>query len=235
MIGNARMCGWAGGLMWVAVLVLGVGCEATRGGAVEVSGGAGEAGEGGAKPQAAGEERVVAERVETVEVVEGEAAGALSEGYALLHGVVGKQRRVAGLFLLKRPGAGVRAAVEAVGEASGAMYRWIEGEREVLAAAGVALGDEGLPTVEAEARGAIEKQTRGAILFGGAWERALVLSQVSSTEYLAALGRALAEAEVSEARADRLRGFAEEMAGLHAEMVGLLEVIEGEDAGGGGG
>ncbi|MEO0587915.1 MAG: hypothetical protein AAF078_09775 [Planctomycetota bacterium] len=215
MIWNARMCGLAGALALCAAV--GVGCETT----VEV--------DGEAKPRAAGERVGEVETVAAEPVVGVDAAlGAeLSAGYGLLHGVVGKQRQVGMLFALKRPRAEVREAVEAVGAASGEMYRWLEGRRAELSAAGVEIGDGGLPAVEAAARGAIEGETRGAILIGGAWERTLVLSQVSSTEYLSALGGALAEREVSGERAERLRGFADEMAELHAQVLRLLAVVDG--------
>jgi len=161
------------------------------------------------------------------------AASALGEGYALLHGVVGQQRRVDGLFALKSPAPAVREAVSDVGSASGAMYEWIEGRREALASIGVALDAEPLPVVEAAARSTIEGKTRRALLFGSSWQRELVISQIKSTDYMAALADAIAEREDGETRAERLRTFAETMRGLNETLVGLVEVTAGGQGGGG--
>jgi len=151
----------------------------------------------------------------------------LSEGYALLYGVVSQQRRVDGLFALKQPRPAVRALVSSVGSASGAMYQWMEDRRDVLSGLGVTLDAQPLPEVEAAARSTIQGKTTRALMFGSNWQRELVLSQVKSTDYLAALADAIAERETSDERAGRLRAFAETMRGLNEKLVGLIALQGG--------
>jgi hypothetical protein len=142
--------------------------------------------------------------------------------------------------MLKKPRPAVRAAVEAVGEACGAMHDWLDDRRDTLAAGGVRLDRSPLPRMETEARGSIESRTTRALMFGSAWETELVLSQIKSTEYLAALAEAIADEESDGTRAARVEAFGERMRGLHrtlTERVGLRagEGREGEGVGEGGG
>jgi hypothetical protein len=128
-------------------------------------------------------------------------------GYALLYELLGQEKDVSTLLVVKRERDDFEAVIDAISEVTGKAYEELGelGEADPT----LNLTDSGLPAGERAAREAIAKTKRNALLTenGEEFEILMSLAQGEALGYLAGLTEALAGAEPDPARLAFVRGL----------------------------
>lgn len=154
----------------------------------------------------------------------GERDRALSEGYALLHGLLDQNRRVD-----QAPRIPFRSVSDETADLLERIARaCADGAQRVRRAAEgsarIGLDEDGLPAVERATRDAIAATNRRELLGGdrAMFELNLLLSQAEATRYASHLARALAARENDSRRRAMLEQLAETFEALRVEVVARL-------------
>ncbi|MEX0653386.1 MAG: hypothetical protein WDZ31_13595 [Phycisphaeraceae bacterium] len=148
----------------------------------------------------------------------------LSEGYALLHGLLEQNRQVDQAVRIPfrsvsdDTAALLRDIAAASGDAADMLYDLAE------ASPALGLDDTGLPAIEQATRESIEAQSRRNLLAGERekFELYLLLSQIDATRYAAHLARQLAEADDQPARRQFMEQVHERFQQLHQRTIDHL-------------
>jgi hypothetical protein len=147
---------------------------------------------------------------------------ASSHGYALLYELLGQQKDVDKLLVVKRERADLRELIGAIAETCGAAY-------ERLAALGEAdprlnLVDTGLPVAEVASREGIADEKTKLLLTesGKEFELQLVLSQLQALTYATHLSEVLARAEPDPERLAFVRELYRDASALRERTAALL-------------
>lgn len=154
----------------------------------------------------------------------------LSFGYARLDALLGKQRNVDKILWLKSADDDVSGLLDTIATTTGEARKRIG--KLIGAAAGIDVDRLPDARIDQRTRAAIEATTREELLGAGGveFEVRMLLSQLEGLRYGAHLARQIAEAEVSEERAEYLRGLAEELEGLRERVFALvMSRVEGVD------
>jgi hypothetical protein len=142
-------------------------------------------------------------------------------GYALLYELLGQEKDVSTLLIVKRERDDFAAIIDAISEVTGKAYEQLGELGE--ADPGLNLADTGLPAGERAAREAIAKTKRNALLTenGEEFEILLSLAQGEALGYLAGLTEALASAEPDPARLAFVRGLWGDTRRLQEQLLAL--------------
>ncbi len=148
----------------------------------------------------------------------------LSAGYSLLYELVSKQSQADQVLIIKGPSEPVAALIREIAAVSGEATERLEGFAEADEA--LRLDTPDLPRLEQATREAIERTSRGEILWSGGerFEKRFLLVQARGLRYGAHLARAIAAAEEDAERSDWLAGFADRYAALRNRAAGMLTV-----------
>ena len=149
-------------------------------------------------------------------------AAASGHGYALLHEILGQERKVSQLLIIKEERKPLETVIDAIAETCGIAYERL-GE---LAAAKprLDLSDTGLPVEERRTREAIAATRKEQLLAasGRELELQLLLSQNEALTYAAHLADTLARSETDPARLAFVRALWKDLTGLQQDVVALL-------------
>jgi len=149
----------------------------------------------------------------------------LSQGYALLHDLLNRNREVTKLLIIKSPSKPLTARVKQIAADSAAGADWIK----TMAAdePAVSLESQGLPPAELEARAGMESDAGGKLLFasGQTLDRRLIIEQLSATRYAVQLGKAVNSLDDDKLRSEKL-GLTCDAFEAHADaLFTLLEQV----------
>ena len=143
-------------------------------------------------------------------------------GYALLYEVLGQERQVAKLLLIKKERKALESVIEAIAETCGKAYERLD----ALAKAdpSLDLADTGLPIEEVRTRQAIAATRRDQLLAasGGELELQLLLSQNEALTYMAHLADTLSRSEPDPARLAFVRDLWKDMTLLQEDVLALV-------------
>jgi hypothetical protein len=143
-------------------------------------------------------------------------------GYALLYDLLGQEKDVDKLLIIKTEHDDFQAIIDAIAERTGRAY-------EELGALGEAdpalnLSDPGLPAGEVAARDAIKAAKQKSLLTenGEELELQLSLAQSEALGYIGGLTEALSRAESDPARLEFTRALWRDARRLHEDLLALL-------------
>src|SRR5262245_24358891 len=154
-------------------------------------------------------------------VTAGSSVSARNEGYANLYELLGKQRHLGKLLLIKRESSPVHAVVKEIARVSDDGYDQLK--KFGKADATLNLTASGLPLAEVKTREAIEATRRKQLLgaSGAAFELQLLLSQNEALTYGAHLARVVRTLDDQPARQAALTTLAQQMEQLQEEVLKL--------------
>jgi hypothetical protein len=142
-------------------------------------------------------------------------------GYALLYEILGQERQVSKLLLIKVERDSLQTIVDAIAKNSGEAYERLE----ALAKAdpGLNLTDTGLPSEEVRTRKAIAATRQDQLLAasGRELELQLLLTQNEALTYMAHLADTLSRSEPDLARLAFIREFWKEATQLQQDVLAL--------------
>jgi hypothetical protein len=150
------------------------------------------------------------------------AASSRDHGYALLYALMGQQKHVSKLLIVKGERDDLDDLIQQIAETSEAAHEALEELAEDDPS--FDLDDTGLPAAEVETREAIA-DTRTAQLLessGGEFELQLLLAQNEALVYATHLCEVLARAEPDRARLALVRGLWTDLHRLHDGVLALL-------------
>ena len=154
----------------------------------------------------------------------GAASAALSPngGYALLFQLLGDEKDVSKVLIIKRERAELRELVRQIAETSAQAHKKLEAFGRT--GPELQLRETGLPAAEVETRESIAKAKAKALLSKGGkdFELVLLLSQQEATSYATHLAATLAKAERDPQRAQFLKQLSSDFAQLHSRVVAML-------------
>jgi hypothetical protein len=147
---------------------------------------------------------------------------AISEGYALLYGLVSKEKQSSQLSLIKKESPELKSLLERISETSKATAT----ELETLARLNPPLNLKvtHLPRLEQAARESIDTETSKEILHseGVDLEFNMVSSQLAAMNYAAHLARSLAVVETNPRRKEFLQQTDRKFSDLHGQVYKML-------------
>jgi hypothetical protein len=150
------------------------------------------------------------------------AAPGSSHGYALLYQLLGQEKDVSKLLLVKVEGDRLEQVIDAISETCGDAHDRLE---ELAGAPPrLDLADTGLPAAEMRARELTADDQRDQLLSasGRDFELRLLLAQNQALGYASHLTDALSRSEPDPARLAYLRQLWKDLTRLHAEVLELL-------------
>lgn len=144
-------------------------------------------------------------------------------GYAALYNLMSRNSGVNKLLIFKSVPPEVEDAIDAYaqqcGNAADQIKQFAEDDKSIDLDAGW------LTPIEKQARDGIESATTSALLTtsGDAFQKHLLLSQISSAEYGAHLAQAVADHETNDKRKKYLTSLADELATTHKRLMKLVK------------
>jgi hypothetical protein len=142
-------------------------------------------------------------------------------GYALLYEILGQERQVAKLLLIKVERDDLQTIIDAIAETSGQAHERLEALAE--ADPSLNLTDTGLPREEVRTREAIAATRQDQLLAasGRELELQLLLTQNEALTYMAHLADTLSRSEPDPARLAFVREFWKEVTLLREDVLAL--------------
>ena len=142
-------------------------------------------------------------------------------GYALLYEMLGQEREVAKLLLIKMERDALEAVIRPIAETCGEAYERLEALGK--ADPGLDLVDTGLPLEEVRTRKAIAATRRDQLLAasGRELELQLLLTQNEALTYMAHLADTLSRSEPDPARLEFVRALWKELTLLQEDVLAL--------------
>jgi hypothetical protein len=143
-------------------------------------------------------------------------------GYALLFGLLGDEKDVAKLLVIKRERAELRDLIKSIGETAGRAHKQLEDFAK--ADRSLNLTKQGLPPAEATTRASIARaKGKGLLTEGGKeFEVQLLLSQNEALTYGTHLAETIAKAENNPERTRYFQRLAAELNQLQHKVVAML-------------
>lgn len=143
-------------------------------------------------------------------------------GYALLFALLGHEKDVAKLLVVKRERAELKDLINAISETAARAHRDLENFAKTDRSAN--LHKQGLPAAESAARASISRAKSKDLLTEGGkeFELQLLLSQNEALTYGMHLAEAVAKAESNPARATYLRQLASNLGQLQRKVMAML-------------
>lgn len=143
-------------------------------------------------------------------------------GYALLHEILGQERQVSMLLVIKGERDALERVIDEIAETCGDAYERLEelGEADPR----LELRDTGLPAEERRARELVAATRRDALLAasGRELELQLLLAQNEALSYAAHLADAISRSEPDPARLEFVRALWKDLTRLQGEVLALL-------------
>lgn len=148
--------------------------------------------------------------------------GAAGHGYALLFDLLGDEKNVSKLLIIKRERAEFRDLIKQIAERSAAAHKQLGAFAK--ADNRLNLKDRGLPALELATRESISKETGKQLLTvkGKDLELQLLLTQNEALTYGAHLAAVTAKSEGNPERAQFLRQLSSDLANLQQKVVTML-------------
>jgi len=147
----------------------------------------------------------------------------LVAAYSLLYAVVADEAEVAGVFVIRNAGDGTKQVVQDIAATAAQARADLEAMAEQSP---VRLDAGGLPDAEVAARQLIAGWQQKKLLFGGDFERNLLLTQAEATQYMAALAQRISETDTDPGRIERMKKLSLRMAELHEQVAARLKPVE---------
>jgi len=143
-------------------------------------------------------------------------------GYALLHGILGQERQVSKLLVIKEERQALETIIDAIAETCGTAYERLEELAE--ASPRLDLSDDGLPVEEVRTRQAIAATRRDQLLAasGREFERQLLWAQNEALTYASHLADTLARSEPDPARLAFVRALWKDLTRHQQDVQALL-------------
>jgi hypothetical protein len=143
-------------------------------------------------------------------------------GYALLYALLGGEKDVSKLLIVKRERAELRDLVKAIADTAGRAHRQLE--EFAKADRSLNLFKQGLPPAEATTRASIERAKGKELLTEGGkeFELQLLLSQNEALIYGMHLAETVAKAESNPTRIKYFQQLSSELNQLQRKVVGML-------------
>ena len=143
-------------------------------------------------------------------------------GYALLYDLLGDEKNVSKLLIIKRDRPELKNAVKQISERAGKAHK--ELEQFFKKSNEAILKDQGLPAAEVETRKSISKEKAKALLAekGPEFEFTLLLSQQEALTYGAHLAKTIAAMETEPERAKFLQQLSADLVALRETTLTLL-------------
>lgn len=143
-------------------------------------------------------------------------------GYGLLFQLLGDEKDVSKLLIIKRERAELRELIRQIAQTSAEAHKKLEAFGRT--APELQLRETGLPAAEVETRESLAKAKAKTLLgqSGKDFELALLLSQQEATSYATHLAATLAKAERHPERAQFLKQLSSDFNQLHSRVVGVL-------------
>jgi hypothetical protein len=143
-------------------------------------------------------------------------------GYALLFDLLGDEKNVSKLLIVKRERPELRELIRAISDSAGRAHTRLQ----ELAKSDRALNikDKGLPAAEVEARKDISKERAKELLTesGKEFELRMLLSQNEALTYGAHLAGVVAKTETNQQRADFARQLSNDLAGFQRRITTMF-------------
>lgn len=151
-----------------------------------------------------------------------EAPAASGHGYALLHEILGQERQVSKLLIIKEERQALETVIDAIAETSDTAYERLEELAEENPR--LDLSDTGLPVEEVRTRQAIAATRRDQLLAasGRELELQLLWTQNEALTYAAHLADTLARSEPDPARLAFVRALWKDLTRLQQDVQALL-------------
>lgn len=151
-----------------------------------------------------------------------DARGSSGHGYAILHEILGQERQVAKLLLVKLERDELETVIDAIAKTCDEAYDRLE--KFAKADRGLDLVDTGLPRDEVQTRQAMAATWRERLLAasGRELEFQLLLSQHESLAYMAHLADTLSRSEPDPERLAFLRGLWTDLTRRQEEVLALM-------------
>jgi hypothetical protein len=151
-----------------------------------------------------------------------EARGSRGHGYALLYEILGQERKVSQLLIIKGEREALETLIERIAETSGRAHERLEALAE--ADPSLDLADTGLPVEEVRTREAVAATRRSQLLAatGRELELQLLLSQNEALTYIAHLADVLSRSEPDPARGAYVRELWKDATRLQEDVVALV-------------
>jgi hypothetical protein len=147
---------------------------------------------------------------------------ASEQGYALLYAILGQERQVSKLLIIKEERDALESVIDAISETCGAAYDRLE----ALAAQKpqLDLADTGLPAEEVRTRQSIATTRRDQLIAasGAELELQLLLTQNEALTYTTHLADTLARSESDPARLAFVRALWKDLTRLQADVQAML-------------
>ena len=166
---------------------------------------------------------LVAAFAEAADPAFGKAApSTLAQGYALLDDLLGGEKNVSKLLIIKRDRPELKAIVKQISDKTGKAQK--ELEKLVKRDAHIDLKNQGLPPAELETRKSISKEKSKALLTekGDDFELHLLLSQNEALTYGAHLAGTIAKTETDPKRTQFLQQLSRDLLDLHNKVFSML-------------
>ena len=146
----------------------------------------------------------------------------LAQGYALLDDLLGDEKNVSKLLLIKRDRPELKALIKLVSDKAGKAHK--ELEKLVKADAHIDLKNQGLPPAELETRKSISKEKSKALLAekGDDFELHLLLAQNEALTYGAHLAGTIAKIETEANRSQFLQQLSTDLLDLRNKVFTML-------------
>ena len=151
-----------------------------------------------------------------------QAPAASEHGYALLREILGQERQVSKLLIIKEERKPLETVIDAIAETCGSAYERLEDLAKESPR--LDLSETGLPAEEVRTRQAIAATRQDQLLAasGGELEFQLLLTQNEALTYAAHLADTLARSESDPARLAFVRGLWKDLTQLQQDVVALL-------------
>lgn len=159
---------------------------------------------------------------EVHEMPPGSAGSGADHGYALLFDLVGDEKDVSKLLIIKRERSELKELVKSISDTAGRAHKQLEAFAKDDTA--VNLKDRGLPAPEEQTRAAIAKTRSKELLAEGGkdFEVQLLLTQNEALTYGAHLAQTLARTERDVQRSRYFTDLGDQLAQLQRKVAGML-------------
>ena len=151
-----------------------------------------------------------------------EARASPGHGYALLYEILGQERQVSRLLVIKGEREALETIIQAIAETCGKAYERLEALGK--ADPGLELADTGLPSEEVKTRKAIAATRRDQLLAasGRELELQLLLTQNEALTYMVHLADTLSRSESDPARLAFVRDLWKDLTQLQEDVLALV-------------
>ena len=152
------------------------------------------------------------------------ASDRLDHGYSILLALMQDLTKVDQILDIKSASKGTASLLTDISITAKACIAKLNEEKDLPPK--LLLGDQGMPTIELDARARIANtQTMRLLLASGSFELKILLTQEKAMGYAAALAASLAAADPNAARSDRMQKYVKTFGDLEARAIKQIEAL----------